>query len=53
VIACGVETERQAEALVALGGTHAQGVLLAEPVAARAVGKLVRWKGGRARREAS
>jgi PAS domain S-box-containing protein len=53
VIACGVETERQAEALVELGGTHAQGVLLAEPMAARAVSKLLRWQAGRARREAS
>jgi PAS domain S-box-containing protein len=53
VIACGVETERQAEALVDLGGTHAQGILFAEPMAARAVNKLLRWNVSRARREAS
>ena len=53
VIACGVETERQALALVELGGIHAQGVLLAEPMAARAISKLLRWKVSRARHEAS
>ncbi len=44
---------RQAQALVDLGGTYAEGVLLAEPMAARAVSKLLRWKVERASREAS
>lgn len=53
VIACGVETEREARALLDLGATHAQGALFAEPMAARAMGKLLRWNVGRASREAS
>ncbi len=53
VIACGVETERQANALVALGCHAAQGFLFAEPRAARAVTKLLRWNGERAGRQAS
>jgi EAL domain-containing protein (putative c-di-GMP-specific phosphodiesterase class I) len=52
-IACGVETERQVEALVALGCDRAQGFLLAEPRAARAVTKLLRWRGERTGRAAS
>jgi PAS domain S-box-containing protein len=46
-IACGVETERQVQALVALGCHGAQGFLFAEPRAARAVTKLLRWRGER------
>jgi PAS domain S-box-containing protein len=53
VIACGVESERQVQALIELGADHAQGVLFAEPMAAPAVAKLLRWNGGRARRRAS
>jgi PAS domain S-box-containing protein len=52
-IACGVETERQVEALVALGCARAQGFLFAEPRAARAVTKLLRWRGERTGRAAS
>jgi PAS domain S-box-containing protein len=53
VIACGVETERQAQALVSLGCRNAQGFLLAEPRAAGAVTKLLRWTGERGAREGS
>jgi PAS domain S-box-containing protein len=53
VIACGVETERQVEALVAAGCHGAQGFLFAEPRATRAVTKLLRWNGERAGRAAS
>jgi PAS domain S-box-containing protein len=52
-IACGVETERQVEALAALGFTGTQGFLFAEPRAARAVTKLLRWRGERTGRAAS
>jgi PAS domain S-box-containing protein len=52
-IACGVETERQVQMLAALGCTAAQGFLFAEPRAARAVTKLLRWRGERASRAAS
>ena len=52
-IACGVETERQIQLLAALGCTAAQGFLFAEPRAARAVTKLLRWRGERTRRAAS
>ena len=52
-IACGVETERQVEALAALGCTEAQGFLFAEPRAARAITKLLRWRGERTGRAAS
>jgi EAL domain-containing protein (putative c-di-GMP-specific phosphodiesterase class I) len=52
-IACGVESERQARALTALGCHGAQGFLFAEPRAARAVTKLLRWRDQRADREAS
>ncbi len=52
-IACGVESERQARALTALGCHGAQGFLFAEPRAARAVTKLLRWRHQRAGREAS
>jgi PAS domain S-box-containing protein len=52
-IACGVETERQVEALAALGCTAAQGFMFAEPRAARAVTKLLRWRGERTGRAAS
>jgi EAL domain-containing protein (putative c-di-GMP-specific phosphodiesterase class I) len=52
-IACGVETERQVELLAALGCTAAQGFLFAEPRAARAVTKLLRWRGERTSRAAS
>lgn len=52
-IACGVETERQVEALAALGCNGAQGFLFAEPRAARAVTKLLRWRGERTGRAAS
>lgn len=52
-IACGVETERQVQILGALGCTAAQGFLLAEPRAARAVTKLLRWRGERPSRAAS
>jgi PAS domain S-box-containing protein len=53
VIACGVETEREAQALIDVGASRAQGALFAEPVAARAMSKLLRWNASRARREAS
>lgn len=53
VIACGVETEREAQALLDVGAKHAQGTLFAEPVAARAMTKLLRWNRTRARRAAS
>jgi PAS domain S-box-containing protein len=53
VIACGVETERQVEALVASGCHGAQGFLFAEPRAPRAITKLLRWKGEQAGRAAS
>ncbi len=53
VIACGVETERHVEALVASGCDGAQGFLFAEPRATRAVTKLLRWKDERAGRAAS
>lgn len=52
-LACGVETERQVEALAALGCTEAQGFLFAEPRAARAITKLLRWRGERSGRAAS
>jgi EAL domain-containing protein (putative c-di-GMP-specific phosphodiesterase class I) len=52
-LACGVESERQAEALAGLGCTGAQGFLFAEPRAARAVTKLLRWRGERPGRAAS
>ncbi|HSC01919.1 MAG TPA: EAL domain-containing protein [Solirubrobacteraceae bacterium] len=52
-IACGVETEGQLEALAELGCTAAQGFLFAEPRAARAVTKLLRWRGERTGRAAS
>ena len=52
-IACGVETERQVQILAALGCTAAQGFLFAEPRAARAVTKLLRWRGERTSRAAS
>ena len=52
-IACGVETERQVESLAALGCAGAQGFLFAEPRAARAVTKLLRWRGERTGRAAS
>lgn len=52
-IACGVETERQVEALTALRCTGAQGFLFAEPRAARAVTKLLRWRSERTGRAAS
>lgn len=52
-IACGVETERQVQPLTALGCTAAQGFLFAEPRAARAVTKLLRWRGERTSRAAS
>lgn len=52
-IACGVESERQARALAVLGCHGAQGFLFAEPRAARAVTKLLRWRDQRADREAS
>ncbi|HET6867770.1 MAG TPA: EAL domain-containing protein [Solirubrobacteraceae bacterium] len=52
-IACGVETERQVEALAALRCTGVQGFLFAEPRAARAITKLLRWRGERTGRAAS
>lgn len=52
-IACGVETEHQLEALAALRCNCAQGFLFAEPRAARAVTKLLRWRGERSGRAAS
>lgn len=52
-IACGVESERQLRALASLGCHGAQGFLFAEPRAARAVTKLLRWRDQRADREAS
>jgi PAS domain S-box-containing protein len=52
-IACGVETERQVQTLTASACTAAQGFLFAEPRAARAVTKLLRWRGERASRAAS
>jgi PAS domain S-box-containing protein len=52
-IACGVETERQVDALTALGCAEAQGFLFAEPRAARAITKLLRWRGERSGRAAS
>jgi EAL domain-containing protein (putative c-di-GMP-specific phosphodiesterase class I) len=53
VIACGIETERQIAAVVAMGCHAGQGFLFAEPRAARAVTKLLRWRGARAGRAAS
>jgi EAL domain-containing protein (putative c-di-GMP-specific phosphodiesterase class I) len=53
VIACGVESERQVEALAASGCHGAQGFLFAEPRATRAVTKLLRWNGEQAGRAAS
>jgi PAS domain S-box-containing protein len=52
-LACGVETERQVDALVTLGCNGAQGFLFAEPRAAPAITKLLRWRGERAGRAAS
>jgi PAS domain S-box-containing protein len=52
-IACGVETERQVDALAASGCAGAQGFLFAEPRAARAITKLLRWRGERTGRAAS
>jgi EAL domain-containing protein (putative c-di-GMP-specific phosphodiesterase class I) len=52
-LASGVETERQVEALAGLGCTGAQGFLFAEPRAARAITKLLRWRGERPGRAAS
>jgi PAS domain S-box-containing protein len=52
-IACGVETERQVQTLAGLGCTAAQGFLFAEPRAARAVTKLLRWRGETSSRAAS
>jgi PAS domain S-box-containing protein len=52
-LACGVETERQVEALAALGCAEAQGFLFAEPRAARAITKLLHWRGERTGRSAS
>ncbi|MGN6872906.1 MAG: EAL domain-containing protein [Solirubrobacteraceae bacterium] len=52
-IACGVETERQVDALAASGCAAAQGFLFAEPRAARAITKLLRWRGERTGRAAS
>jgi EAL domain-containing protein (putative c-di-GMP-specific phosphodiesterase class I) len=52
-IACGVETERQVEALAAVRCSGAQGFLFAEPRAARAVTKLLRWKDERSGHAAS
>ena len=52
-IACGVETERQVDALAGLGCAEAQGFLFAEPRATRAITKLLRWRGERTGRAAS